>query len=148
MIAKEFGLLMQRLVNDSTLKTLMNIPVSEISDYGVLVDKYFIQSYVSYKFTEDSICRLLIRKGSTTQTNNSYVKRDTIVIEVFVPTSIDMLEGFETRTNKICDRLITLLNRFTVNDCNIIFNTSYESISGTNYFKRYTNRFEYKKVYV
>ncbi len=147
MIAKEFGLIMKTLVNDTTLKQLMLIPVNDQSDYGLLVTKYFIQQFVSDVFTDDGICRILLRKGFGTQTNNDYVKRDSVIIEVYIPSYKDLLDGFETRINHITDRLITLLNRNSFNDVKLVYNTAYEAISGTNYFKRYNIRFEYKKVY-
>jgi len=148
MIAKEFGLIIKTLVNDTELKQLMLIPSSEIDNYGVLVEKYICQKYVSDIFTEDGVCRLLIRKGVSTQTNSDYVKRDSVIIEVYIPSYKDIMEGFETRINKISERLIKLLNRKKFNDVTVIYNTTYEAICGTNYFKRYINRFEYKKIYI
>lgn len=148
MIAKEFGLIMKTLVNDTTLKQLMLIPPSDIDNFGILISKYFLQQFVSDVFTDDGICRLLVRKGFGMQTNSDYVKKDSVIIEAFVPSYKDLMTGFETRTNQITDRLISLLNRQSFNDVKLVFNTAYESISGTNYFKRYSLRFEYKKIYV
>lgn len=148
MIAKEFGLIMQTLVNDTTLKQLMLIPSSDLNDYGLLVTKYFLQQFVSDVFTDDGVCRLLIRKGFGSQTNSDYVKRDSVIIEVYIPSYKDLMAGFETRINQVSDRLIKLLNRKSFNDVKLIYITAYESISGTNYFKRYAIRFEYKKIYI
>lgn len=146
-VASDSGAIMKILVNDSGLKTLMNIPIAEQTNYGLLVNKYFLQTYVSDKFTEDNICRILIRKGMQVDTNNDYVKWDNIIFEVFVPKVIDLMEGFQTRINQIQDSLITLFNREYVNSNKLYFCNTYEMVSGTRYFKRYLCKFEYKKIY-
>ena len=145
-IAKDYGDIMKILVNDDTLKTLMDIPVSEQTNYGLLTDKYFLQTFVSDKFTNDGICRLLIRSAMQTDTRNEYVKWHGVMIEIYVPKHKDLTTGFQTRINQIVDRLIELLNRTVVNYNKLIYAGSYESVSGSNNFKRENCKFEYKKI--
>jgi hypothetical protein len=145
-VATDFGKIVKLLVNDTTLKTLMNIPTASMDNYGLLCDKYFLQTYISDKFTDDSICRLLIRSAMQNELNE-FVKWSGVIIEVYVPKSKDLVASFETKINQICDRLITLLHRVYVNDNKMYFINSYETWSASSYFKRYNCRFQYKKIY-
>jgi len=145
--AVDFGLIVATLVNDTTLKTLMNIPTADIENYGVLVNKYFLQTYVSDKFTNDDVCRILIRSGIQSETNNEFVKKNVVIIESYIPKVRDLLSGFQTRTNLINDRIQVLLNRKSFNDKTLWFVNSYEMISNSNYYKRHICRYEYKKIY-
>jgi hypothetical protein len=145
--ATDFGKVVETLINDSTLKTLMNISVANQSNYGLLADEYFIQTYVSSKFIETPVCRLLINSWFPEDTNNQYVKLNYLRIESYVPVVIDLMSGFESRTRKISDRLRYLLNHKEINYRNLVFKNSHGQASGTNYFERYITIFEYKKVY-
>ncbi|MGE5438084.1 MAG: hypothetical protein ACM3O3_12800 [Syntrophothermus sp.] len=144
--ATDYGQIIKILVNDEDLKTLMDIPVNEKTNYGLLTQKYFLQTFVSDEFTGDGVCRLLVRAGMSIDTNNEYVKRQGLIIEVYVPKSKDLMSGFETRTNKISDQLVKTLNRIYVNDNKLIYQDSYETMSGSNNYKRQYVKFEYKKV--
>lgn len=137
----------KKLIQDSALKTLMNIDVSEHNDYGLLLDKYFLQTYVSDKFTETPVCRLLIRYGSPMDTNNYYVNWNYIRIESYVPITIDIMENFESRSIKISDRICEVLKSELINDRKLKPKQAYELISNSNWFKRYITVLEYKKVY-
>lgn len=148
--ATDFGLLIKLLVNDTTLKTLMDISSSNQSNYRTLVDKYFLQTYVSDLYTNDGSCRLLIRNGAQYDTNNEYVKFNSVLIEIYVPKTKDFMSGFQTRTNQISDRLIYLLNQTQVNPDNemkLKFKEFYELASATDHFKRSVMKFEWKKIY-
>ncbi len=146
-IAADFGAIIKILVNDSDLKELMDIPVASRTDYKVLIEKYFLQTMVSDEFTNDGICRLLVRNAPQRETNNDYVKWDGLIIEVYVPKSKDLTTGFQTRINQISDRLITLFNRNYINDNKLYFVNSFELTSRSNNFKRYVCTYEYKKIY-
>jgi hypothetical protein len=145
-LALDYGEIIKVLVKDDTLKTLMDIPTSEKTNYGVLVNKYIMQSSISDQFTDDGICRLLVRNSMQTETTNEFVKWNGVIIEVYVPKSKDLMTGFQTRINKISDRLTQLLNRVYINYNKLYFVNSYELPSGSNNFKRYNCKFEYKKV--
>ena len=145
--ASDFSLVVKTLINDDDLKALMNIPVADRQNYGLLVNKYFLQTYVSDKFTNDSVCRLLIRSGIQMETRNEFVKWNVVVIESYVPKIIDLMTGFETRTNQIDRQIQTLLNRQVINDKKLTFTSSYEMISNSNYYKRQVCRYQYKQIY-
>lgn len=145
--AVDYGEIMKVLVNDSELKTLMLISTLDQSNYGLLVDKYFLQTYVSDKFTNDGICRILIRNGIQQEiSNNDYVKWNSVIFEIFVPFSKDLVDGFQTRINKICDRLIKIFNRTYINYNKLVYCDNYEIPSLSANFKRYNCKFEYKKI--
>lgn len=145
--AQDMASIYKKLIQDSTLKTLMNIDESSHNDYGTLMDDYFLQSYISDKFTDTPICRLLIRFGSPMETNNYYVNWNYIRIESFVPNCIDIMEQFKSRTLEISDRIGTVLTSEKINDRSLKVKQSYELISNSNYFKRYITVMEYKKPY-
>ena len=145
--AIDMGLIFKTLIQDSTLKTLMNIDSALHSNYSELVDKYFLQTYVSDKFTETPICRLLIGFERPYDTNNRYVHWNYIKIESYVPTCIDMSEGYQSRTLLISDRIANVLMENLINDRNLEVCEPYELISNSNYFKRYVTVMKYKKVY-
>jgi len=146
-IALDMASIYKIIVNDDTLKSLMNIPTAERSNYGILLDKYFLQTYVSDKFTNDGICRILLRSGVQTETNNEYVKWNPIIIEVFVPKSKDLQSGFQSKSLQITDRLYSLLNRQYVNSFKMIFVGCYELISNTVNYRRMAIKFDYKQIY-
>jgi hypothetical protein len=145
--AAVFGLIVKTLVNDSALKTLMNIPVSEQTDYTLLVKKYFLQTDISDEFTDDGLCRLLIRRGAQRDTGSVYIKFDNLIIEIYVPKSKDFMSGFQSKIIQIADQLQTLLNHQTFSDRKLIFANAYEMPSGSKFFKRYNVRFEFKNIY-
>jgi len=145
--AVDFGMVVKILINDDELKTLMNIPNNEQQNVKQLVNKYFLQTYVSDEFTNESICRLLIRSGIQMETGNEFVKWNFVVIESYVPKIIDLMSGFQTRTNLIDRRIQKLLNRQIINDKKLIFTSSYEMISNSNYYKRQVCRYQYKQIY-
>jgi hypothetical protein len=145
--ANDMSLIFKVLIQDSTLKTLMSIDSSLHDDYSTLLDNYFLQTYISDKFTNTPICRLLIRYGLPMSTNNNYVKWNYIRIESYVPVCIDIMENFESRTLKISDRIGSLLESNSINDRNLKVSQPYELISNSNWFKRYVTVLEYKKVY-
>lgn len=145
--AKDFGDIVKILVNDTTLKNLMCIPSSELTNYGLLVNKYFLQTYISEKFTDDGICRMLVRNAMQFETNNQFVKWNGVLIEIYVPKSKDLMDGFETRINQISDRLQTLFNRQFVNYNKLCFENCYELASISVHYKRYVCRYNYKKIY-
>lgn len=145
--ALDFSFIYRTLINDTELKTLMNIPNENINNFRVLVDKYFLQTYVSDKFTSDAICRLLLRSGMQFETNNDFVKWNGVFIEIYIPKVIDIMEGFMTRTNLIAERIQKLLNRKYINDNKLYFISTYELIANSVYYKRHLCRFNYKKVY-
>lgn len=145
--ADDFGAIMRILVNDNDLKNLMNIPVGEQTNFGLLVQKYFLQTYISEEFTDDGVCRLLIRSAPQTDTNNPYIKFNGLIIEIYVPKSKDLVSGFQTRINQISDRLQIIFNHIYVNDNKLIFKRGHELPSATRYFKRYFTLYEYKKIY-
>jgi hypothetical protein len=144
--AKDYGDIVAILMVDSTLKTLMDIPVNEQTEYGILADKYIMQTYVSDKFTDDGVCRILVRAGVQMETTNEFVLWNGVIIEVYVPKFKDLAENFQTRINQIVDRLIILLNRQLINDNKLYFKNAYEQVSESINFKRYYVKFEYKKV--
>jgi hypothetical protein len=144
--ALDFGEIIKILVKDDTLKSIMDIPVSDRTNYGVLADKYIMQTFVSDKFTDDGVCRLLVRSAMQTDTSNEYVKWNGVIVEVYVPKHKDLMTGFQTRINQISDRLTQLLNRVYVNDNKLYYKNSYELPSSSNNFKRYNCKFEFKKI--
>jgi hypothetical protein len=145
--AADFGAIMRILVNDNDLKNLMNIPISDQTNYGLLIQKYFLQTYISEEFTDDGVCRLLIRSSPQSDTNNPYVKFNGLIIEIYVPKSKDLVEGFQTRINQISDRLQSIFNHVYINDNKLIFNKGHDLPSATRYFKRHFTSYEYKKIY-
>jgi hypothetical protein len=145
--AKDYGDVIKILVNDTTLKELMIIPTLEQTNYGLLVNKYFLQTYISEKFTEDGVCRLLVRSAMQSETNNEYIKWNGVLIEIYVPKSKDLMSGFETRINQISDRLQYLFNRQYINYNKLCFESCFELASISIYYKRYVCRFNYKKIY-
>lgn len=144
----DMGLIFKSLIQDSELKTLMNIDSTLHENYSELIDKYFLQTYVSDKFTDTPVCRLLIRFGSPMPTNSYYVNWNYLKIEIYVPISIDIMESFESRTLQISDRIGNLLMANSINDRNIRVIQPYELISNSNFFKRYVVTAQYKKVYL
>jgi hypothetical protein len=145
--ATDMSLIFKSLIQDSTLKTLMNIDSSLHNDYSTLIDNYFLQTYISDKFTNTPICRLLIRFGTPMATNNYYVNWNYVRVESYVPVCIDIMENFESRTLKISDRIGEVLSTSSINDRNLRIFQPYELISSSNWFKRFVTVLEYKKVY-
>lgn len=145
--ATDMSLIFKSLVQDSTLKTLMNIDSSLHNNYSTLIDSYFLQTYISDKFTNTPVCRLLIRFGLPMPTNSSHVKWNYIRVESYVPICIDIMENFKSRTLEISDRVGEVLIASSINDRNLKVLQAYELISSSNWFKRYVTVLEYKKVY-
>jgi len=145
--AAVFGLIIKTLVNDSTLKTLMNISLFEQTDYSLMIKKYFLQTDVTDEFVDDGSCRLLIKRGIQRDTGCNYIKFDNLVIEIYCPKFKDFMTEFQSRTIQIADRLQTLLNHVSFSDRKLIFVNAYEMPSGTKFFKRYNVRFEFKNIY-
>jgi len=146
-LATDYAGVISVLVNDSTLKTLMLIPTADQTNYRLLLEKYFLQTFISDVFTDDGVCRIIIRSDLQTETNNDYVKFNGVIFEVYIPKAKDLMSGFQTRINQIADRLIALFNREYVGVNKLYFTRCVELASYTNYFKRYYLKFEYKAIY-
>ena len=145
--SKDFGELMIILLNDTRLKELMLIPQSEINNFGLLIQKYFIETHDSDILTTEKICRLLVRTAPQNPTRNHRVYEDSVLIEIYVPANKDRTEGFQRRVKQICDRLIRLLHQKRVNGNLFKLSGHNELSSGTNDFRRYFVKFDYFKVY-
>ena len=146
-LATDYAGVMSVLVNDDDLKDLMNIATADQTDYRLLLDKYFLQTFISDEFTDDGVCRLLIRSDLQKKTNNEYVKFNGVMFELYVPKTHDYMTAFQTRINQISDRLIVLFNREYINENKLIFTECHEMASFTKYFKRHIIKFEYKKIF-
>lgn len=146
--ATDFGQIMKKLVNDSALKTKMNISVADQTNYSKLISTYFIESAVSDVVTQDSLCRLLIYAAPQSPIANSeYVTNDNLAIEIYVPKNIDRMTGFERRSNQIVDELIKLFNHQLINDRRMRLVARHELVcSSPNYCRLYI-QFSYKRVY-
>ena len=146
-LAADYAGIMNVLVNDSTLKTLMNIATADKTNYKVLLDEYFLQTHTSDVFTNDGICRICLRNDLQRDTTNDYVKFNGVILEMYIPKTIDYMTAFQTRTNQITDRLIVLFNNEYINENKLKFHSSNELASSQKFFKRQYCKFEYKKIY-
>lgn len=145
--AKDFGSFMKVLLNDTELKNLMLIPISEQTNYSKMLSDYFVETYTSDTITTTGICRLLIRSAPQNSTNNMLVKEDNLIIEVYVPTSKDRMPGFERRSNQIIDQLIKLFHRELINDKRLRLEARHELASSVVGFVRMYTQFSYKSIY-
>jgi hypothetical protein len=145
--AKDYGAIIKTLVHDTELLTLMGVATADRTNYSKLTTQYILQTIVSDALTTTSCCRLLVHSAPSLETNNSYVLRDSLIIEVFVPNSMDSVAGFQRRSNQIVDRLIEIFNRNRINDRQFRLVTRHELASSTqNYLRQYV-QFIYKKSY-
>lgn len=150
-VADDYGAFMSILVHDIKLMNLMAIPIEDQTNYTKLITTYFIEKYNSDIITQSDICRLVIHSAPISPTNNLYVKQDSVVIEVFVPSgesnNMDRVSGFKRRSNQIVDRLIQIFHIKTINNKKLRLAARHELASGSANFVRMYTRFSYKKVY-
>lgn len=147
--AESMGALMKLLINDVELKTLMKIKTEDQNNPSLLTSKHFLRTSVSDTVLSEPICVLLIRDAPQTPTNNEFVVKDGVIIEIYVHSSIDTagIGGFVRRTHQIADRLVRLLHRKYINSDWYKLADKNELQSATPSFRRYYVRFEYKAVY-
>jgi len=152
-VATDYGNFMKKLMSDSTLRTLLLIPVAEQTNTQ-MIDKYFCEGVSNGIITTTAICRVIINSNPQSPTNNMYVKEDMLAIEVFVPNApgtnnLDRknISGFERRSNQIVDRIIQLFNNNIINDRKMRLEARHELVSGTVGFCRMFIQFSYKRVY-
>jgi hypothetical protein len=143
------GQLMDLLIKDTELKTLMNINSTDINNPTTLRKKYFLQTYVNSQTVTDPICLILIRDAPSSDTNNEFVKINGVIIEIFVHDSVDTagISGYKRRTHQISDRITKLLHRKLICDSLVKFVDGNELQSSTANFKRSYVRFQYKAIY-
>jgi len=146
-LALDIASIYKVLVNDDALKSLMDIPITEKNNFGVLLDKYFLQTFISDKFTNDGCCRILMRNAMQSDTENDFVKWTPIIIEVYVPKNKDVQSGFQSKCFQITDRIQQLLHKKYVNSNKLYFISCYELISNSTNYRRIAQRFEFKKIY-
>ena len=146
-IAQKFGQIMKVLVNDDELKALMLVPKEDRHNYSKLLDEYFIETYLSDILTTKSICRLLIRSAPSSETRNMFVYRDSLIIEIFVPSKLDRMPKFERRILKIADRLVKIFHNQKIDNTYFRLTGKNELMSGSVHFKRYFVQFDFKEVY-
>jgi len=151
-VATDYGSFMKVLMADSTLKTLMLIPVGQTNSQ--IIDVYFCEGVTNGVITTTAICRVILYGNPQSSTNNMYVKEDMLAIEVFVPNApgsgnLDRknISGFERRSNQIVDRIIQLFNNNIINDRKMRLEARHELVSGTVGFCRMFIQFSYKRVY-
>lgn len=141
--------LMELLINDTELKTLMNINEADQENYSLLTNTYFLQTYVLDNALNDPMCVLLIRTAPKQSTDNQFVMFDNIIIEIFVHNNLDTfgISNYKRRIHLIQDRIIKLLNRKYVGNDLYMFVDGNELQSSTPLFHRFYVMFRYKSIY-
>lgn len=159
--SSDFGGIMKVLMHDNEL--LDDMLVTDNSrTVNNLLDKYFCETANSEVLTKDMICRVVLSRDPQLSTNNIYVKRDIIAINIFVPNlspynyDRQNVIDFERRIDIIADRIIKLLNYKKISNSfnkttlsNIIPHliNKRELVSGTPGYARMFLQFVYKRIY-
>jgi hypothetical protein len=138
-----------KLYQDTILKDLMLIPITDKNNLAKVRDTYIVDTNGSDAVVTNENCKIMYYNVPLTGTNNQYCKWDGMIFKIFVKSSQEytLINGLDKRQLAIADRLNVILGRQYVGDWKWIPVDKGSLFCGTSGYKLYFVRYEFKRIY-